>query len=280
LDGPRPPQLPSRFAVLKYSPLRSIGVDWPHGALPEKDFHGRYGYKIMQPNSPILEGTGLNFNDTLSCKSVEYDGTLFTGLNEAGDPVLDTVSLGFCKIELIGYDWGSSVSDPSKKGYGTFLAFKKSPTSGNVINTAFDNWCSGVQVSGVSGGFGGRDSVKIKRITLNMFNLLLNRENIFSSAVNDDCHYTTKCEGKNEDHQFEVFPNPSNGRFTLQSLEFQIMSVDIYSSSATKLYSIIPEKQQFSMEVELPPSPFGSYVIHITTECGTTMEKLIVTNKR
>ena len=58
-----------------------------------KTQNGWYGYKIMLPNSPNLEGTGLNFNDTLLCKSPEYDGALLSGFNIHGDPILDIVFL-------------------------------------------------------------------------------------------------------------------------------------------------------------------------------------------
>ncbi|HWY36116.1 MAG TPA: N,N-dimethylformamidase beta subunit family domain-containing protein, partial [Nitrosopumilaceae archaeon] len=62
---------------LHYPDLKSIGVDYMHGGISyDTTFHGWYGYKIMRPNSPLLTGTGLSFDDTLLCKSREYDGTL------------------------------------------------------------------------------------------------------------------------------------------------------------------------------------------------------------
>ena len=85
-------------ASLHYSVLGSIGLHWPHGALPQSDFHGWYGCKIMLSDFPLLGGTGLSFNDTLACMSSEYDGALLSGFSDSGDPVLDTTSLGFCKI--------------------------------------------------------------------------------------------------------------------------------------------------------------------------------------
>jgi len=175
---------------LNYPVLNSIGVDFIHGALTKLSPHGWYGYKIMLPHSPLLAGTGLNFNDTLSCKSSEYDGTLFSGFNKQGDPILDTTALGFSKIELIGYDWGIRPKDTTqKKGYGTFIAFKKNISSGNVINTGMNNWCALYQAPGWSGGFGGADSGKIKQITLNMFDLLLAHKNIYTTPI-----YTTPVE--------------------------------------------------------------------------------------
>ena len=126
---------------LEFPTLGSIGVDFEHGAYGMKDYHGWQGYKILKSRSPLLAGTGLDFHEIVSCQSEEYDGTLFYGFNLQNDPILDTTSLGFCKMELIGYDWGKSIYNyGQQKSYGTFIAFKKDPGSGNVINVGFSNW--------------------------------------------------------------------------------------------------------------------------------------------
>jgi len=96
-------------ASLEFPVFNSIGVDFNHGAYGMKDYHGWMGYKILKPDSPLLAGTGLDFHDIVSCQSEEYDATLFTCFPGDDDPVVDTTTLGFCKMELIGYDWGKSI---------------------------------------------------------------------------------------------------------------------------------------------------------------------------
>lgn len=74
---------------LNYSVLKSIGVDWTHGAYYGcQPYYGGYGYKIMLPNSPLLAGTGLGFYSPLSCTSGESDGTLISEFNDLGDPII------------------------------------------------------------------------------------------------------------------------------------------------------------------------------------------------
>jgi hypothetical protein len=53
------------------------------------------------------------------------------------------------------------------------MIFQKKSTSGKIINTATTNWCA-------KSGIGGKDGAKIKIITRNMIEMLLNGDNIFS----------------------------------------------------------------------------------------------------
>ena len=55
---------------------------------------------------------------------------------------------------------------------GTFIAFQKTENSGVIINTSSTNWCKE--------GFNGMDNNKVKIITTNMIDLLLNDANVFS----------------------------------------------------------------------------------------------------
>lgn len=261
---------------LNYSILSSIGVDWLHGAFPASTKPGAYlgwgGYKIMIPNSPILAGTGLNFKDTLSCKTREYDGTLINGVNEQGDPILDTTTLGFCKIELIGYDTGEEgLQSTNVKGYGTFIAFKKTPTSGNIINVGSTQWCADNFAIGYPGGFGGKDSRKIKQIVLNMFDLLLTKSNIYS-APNPGClGQPLDLDILSNIQEIIIYPNPAGGQFRIEANTMDKLNVDLYDINGRHVYSAsVNDKSQIDVTNLIE----GVYAMTIKTVDHVTYKSL------
>jgi hypothetical protein len=228
-------------ASLNYPCLTSIGCDYVHGAYPPSNlsvYNGWNGYKILSPDSPILAGTGLNNHDTLYCKSREWDGTLSQGTNLQGDPVLDSTSLNFCKIELIGYERAQNPTiNSSYMGYGTFIAFKKNYFSGNVINVAASNWCADTQ-DGYAGGFAGPDSLKIKRITSNIFDLLLSQSTIY--ATPNACTLTTSSADVVNVSPFHVFPNPTSGKLTFHTntTDLSSLQIEVYNSFAIRILAV------------------------------------------
>lgn len=151
---------------LAYPIYASTGADFRNAGYGLKNDKGWDGYKITE-NSPLLEGTTLKIGSILKCPSDELDGVPFT-FNEAGVPVIDQQTLGFTRIELVGYDL---VSRGGKDGAGTWIVFKKTDSSGTIINTASTDWCS-------QRGIG--SNPEIKTVTRNMIFKLLNNENVFS----------------------------------------------------------------------------------------------------
>lgn len=155
-------------AILDYPVIPSIGVDFPNGGFGRKYEESYQGLKVLTPNSPIFDGVSIEPGQIINIPTKEYDGTLLkTGKNE---PFLDTANLPFHKTELIAYDHAYS----EDKGFGSFLIFQKSDSSGTVINTATMDWCSGY-------GLGGKDSTIIQQMTLNMIEGLWKDQNLFFS---------------------------------------------------------------------------------------------------
>ncbi|MBI5014336.1 MAG: hypothetical protein HZB55_02445, partial [Deltaproteobacteria bacterium] len=99
----------------------------------------------------------------ISMPSLEYDGTLLSGFDSDGYPIVDEQALGFYRAEIIGYDLGARGTDQT---VGTWIALQKTPTSGVVINGASTNWCS-------FSGIGGEDGEIVKRVIQNMIDTLL-----------------------------------------------------------------------------------------------------------
>jgi hypothetical protein len=151
---------------LEYPIWTSIGAEFPRAGYGRKVDKGWDGYKIVTA-SPLLEGTNLKKGDILKLPSDENDGAPLAGFDDKGYPVLDYATLGFSKIEIVGFDHTSRAID----GVATWIVLKRTRSSGIIINVASTDWCS-------SEGMGNE---QVKKITLNMINKLLKRENVFST---------------------------------------------------------------------------------------------------
>jgi hypothetical protein len=219
--------IPWPRSSLDYSVMQSIGCDWPHGAYGMKVNHGNYGYKITRPNSPILEGTHLEFHSVLSCQSYEYDATLLSGTDLFGDPTIDEEALGFCQIELIGYDKGDRVEQPTGHGWGTFVVMQKKLDSGTIVNTAFNAFTGKTPTYG-SGGICGVDSVIIRKIVVNIFDKTLGKKSLFEypSAECIDPNSTLVEPGSKEICP-EFYPNPTSGILKIQHHHSATEELDI-----------------------------------------------------
>jgi hypothetical protein len=154
--------------VLAYSILSSIGAHFPLGGYGLRNDQGWNGYKIVKPASPLFDGLLLKKGDIISLPSLEYDGAPVL-YDEDGYPVPDNEALGFEKIELLAFDKGFRGTETT----ATFIVFRKSSTSGVVINTSTTDWCS-------SGGMGGTSGNAIKIITRNALTRLVNNDPVFS----------------------------------------------------------------------------------------------------
>jgi hypothetical protein len=152
--------------LLGYPIVSSIGVDFQHAGYGQKQDKGWDGFKIVNPQSPLLKGLKLKMGDVIPLSSDEYDGVPITGFAGKNMPVVDNQLLGFEKIEIIGYD----TTFREKEGLATWIVFQRNKKSGVVINTASTDWCSQR----------GMSSAEIKKITLTMIQLLLKKENVFS----------------------------------------------------------------------------------------------------
>jgi len=156
---------------LQYPVSLSIGADYEHGGYGNRTDKGWDGYKIVTPNSPLLQGTGLVKGSIFHLPTVEFDGAFIQGVDSDGYPKLDYSYYNFYKMELIGFDKG--VAKNGSETTGTFIAFQRTPTSGKIVHTGSTNWCS-------YEGIGGSDGHIIRLITKNAITKMIHNENIFS----------------------------------------------------------------------------------------------------
>lgn len=153
---------------LAYSIAGSIGGEFLEGGYGLKNDVGWDGFKIVHPDSLLLQGTGLEAGQVLSLPSSEYDGTYISGYDASGFPIMDISKLGFVHGHIIGFDYGTQ----GKRTTGTWIAFQKKATSGVVINGASTNWCA-------ASAFSGSDGPRIRKIILNAIEELINHVPLF-----------------------------------------------------------------------------------------------------
>ncbi|MBL7859126.1 MAG: hypothetical protein JNM57_15645 [Cyclobacteriaceae bacterium] len=151
---------------LGYSILGSIGADFSFGGYGRKQDKGWDGYKITS-RSPLLEGTSLIKGSILALASDEADGAPIAAFEQNSIPRINRQALGFERIELVGFDL---VMRGGKEGVATWIVFKRTKSSGIIINTASTDWCS-------YRGIG--TNPDIQKITLTMISKLLKKENVF-----------------------------------------------------------------------------------------------------
>ena len=257
---------------LHYSIYGSIGADFYHGANGQKPFnHGWYGYKITSSKNPLLEGSNLNYGDVLSCPTLEYDGAIIQWFHADGTPILDTATLQFCRVELIGYDHGNWFgSDSIHTTYGTFIACQKSRMTGRIINAASTNWCA------QKGGFGGADSSTVRLITSTMINKLLARDQIFSANVTGYCSGISFLQSQNDIY---VYPNPFQDYITI-TLPYEISSgkLQILDMLGRIIEQFEITSDYSDYRINLLNMPNGMYFMKLETGINTFQKKLIKNN--
>lgn len=182
---------------VKYSVIGSIGADISHGgwgstATPSDcNYSGFHGFKIVTPNSPILNGTNLNQGDILETETGEFDTTIISNIDSNNDlignyPELNLSALGFYRGEIIAFERTNIPIETTngKFQYAAIILFQKTYTSGKIINVNSNQWCSNYSMDvdfPLPQQLGyycksippvNSDELKIRTITKNMIDLL------------------------------------------------------------------------------------------------------------
>jgi len=93
----------------------------------------------------------------------------------------------------------------------------------------------------------------------------------FTYTVGDDCG--TLAVKNFKILGLDVYPNPSNNRWTVSSKNDKIISVDVYDLLGRRIISLKPNKQEVIIEASRLAT--GVYLSKITTEKGTSSRKLV-----
>lgn len=89
----------------------------------------------------------------------------------------------------------------------------------------------------------------------------------------------TRTDDLSDAGEFNIFPNPGNGQFTLQT-DGIIHTVDVYSISGEKVYSQSNLKQPLYTRINLSALSPGIYLIKANVEGKQYSRKLIIQNSR
>ena len=163
---------------LRYPILGSLGADFTHGGFGI-GYRTSGGFKVVAENSPLFRGLFIRGNNALSISTLEYDGApLLNSPPTQGVPRLNLDALQAHQAELIGYEYcaGNEAETGSTgvpNAVATWMIYKRTATSGTIINGASTNWCSR------TGAFG-PDGFRVRKIIVNMLDSLLSGESVFS----------------------------------------------------------------------------------------------------
>lgn len=81
----------------------------------------------------------------------------------------------------------------------------------------------------------------------------------------------------NNEAKISIYPNPTNGMFNFQttpSLDFQMISIEIYNLFGENIFQSVINKQK--SQVDLTSQPNGVYFVFMKTDQGTFVQKLLI----
>ncbi|MCA9198384.1 MAG: hypothetical protein KDA87_12630 [Planctomycetales bacterium] len=156
--------------------LASIGMNYPWGGRGNTcgacDRNvGFAGYKIVQTEAPFFDGVDLERGDIVSLPfNSEFDGFPNLGLDgddATGFPIVDPeYSSDFYFFDLFGFEIAQLFRRPApSRTLGGWIEFQRSPNTGRVLNVGATDWGNY--------GFTGPDGDKLKALTANMIDYLL-----------------------------------------------------------------------------------------------------------
>lgn len=79
-------------------------------------------------------------------------------------------------------------------------------------------------------------------------------------------------ENENE-NSIVVYPNPSNGQFTVRSSEFRIQSLEIYNTLGEIIYQKTLNSKLGTLNLNLPSA---IYFLHVKTPVGVAVKKMVI----
>jgi len=86
----------------------------------------------------------------------------------------------------------------------------------------------------------------------------------------------TNTDIENNSHAVSVFPNPSNGKFTVTGINCSINAINIYNVMGAKVFSISDIKLLINNEIDISDFKRGIYFIKIDSRDRIYKEKIVI----
>jgi hypothetical protein len=166
---------------LRYPIYPRTGCElWHGGSGRVEEGIGWDGMRIVRPDSPLLQGSGLDDGDVLWLPdTTEWDGAPVEP--GPGVPRVDFGDSPPWRHEVIGYNLVRPAVDelpPGEPATSLWIALRRTPESGTVVHGGSMGWC-GVRATGGHGP----DSERARAIVLRMLALLRDDAWPFSSPA-------------------------------------------------------------------------------------------------
>lgn len=215
---------------------------------------GGYGVSFSPDNSKLyiagVDTSNRVFN-AINGKIYQFDisSNNQTIIQNSRATIYNAPTTGFRSLKL-GIDGKIYVSriDSSQNG-DSYLGVINSP---NYIGIACNYLPNGVYLNGLKGRWGLNNAIEDSRFCSDASVYEFSNENIIS-----------------------IYPNPTSGKFTIQNEKDNITSLKIYNLLGEVILQQIVNSKQEIVNLNVGN---GVYFIHIKTEQGTAVKKIIINN--
>ena len=178
-------------------------------------------------------------------------------------------------------DWFSL--EVLENGYDLEIAITSVPDNLRLnleVHQLIDNVLTLIADDGGNAGYG--DNVFISTV-VDAGTYLIKVHDQWDANYNEDnyqfCLGTTSIDEQDLSAQFQVFPNPSNGQFTIQKMDndIKLLSISLYDQMGRE-YLNLSDSQLESKSIRIDPqlNATGIFFLRIQTSNGLVVKKLLV----
>lgn len=110
----------------------------------------------------------------------------------------------------------------------------------------------------------------------NVINLASWAKTFYDTEINDGCDAGGFASTPElESTEIAIYPNPNNGLFTIESASLPLLSVQLFDLSGKQI-DFSSETNGSNMKIQVGDQASGVYLIHIETEQGVHVERMII----
>lgn len=272
----------SNVYVLKLSPTGVVDSTFGVNGIFNYTFNGRVkGMKLMENGNILLPGSNYNSMYGIGCAlMIQPDGTLdstfgvnglrdFNFNDDSGTHWMEAL------LELSNGDWIAASST------GGFVFRKYADSSSLPFVSESNGVLTTIEADSYQWYF---NNEPIPNATANSYTALESGAYTVMTTNSDGCSglssvYTVVSNGVGAENVsgFAIYPNPSNGIFTLKgsNLQGELQRVEIKNTLGESVYSL--NQAQFNQVVDIQNCPTGVYLVELYFSSGKEVIKVLKT---